>query len=61
MEGCTSKELAKYLKQSTEQNFQELYEFSYGVTSHDDDVSITKGTERFALILLRRKRTGNVE
>lgn len=46
---ATSKELVKYLKRSAEQYFQELYEFSYGVTSYDEDVSITKGTERLAL------------
>ena len=50
----TSKELAKYLKQSAEQYFQELYEFSYGVTSYED-VSITKGTERLALMIIAEK------
>lgn len=52
---ATSKELAKYLKQSAEQYFQELYEFSYGVTSYDEDVSITKGTERLALMIIAEK------
>ena len=52
---ATSKELAKYLKRSAEQYFQELYEFSYGVTSYDDDVSITKGTERLALMIIAEK------
>lgn len=50
----TSKELAKYLERSAEQYFQELYEFSYGVTSYED-VSITKGTERLALMILAEK------
>lgn len=50
----TSKELAKYLKQSAEQYFQELYGFSYGVTSYED-VSITKGTERLALMIIAEK------
>ncbi|WP_427108459.1 hypothetical protein [Lysinibacillus xylanilyticus] len=52
---ATSKELAKYLKRSAEQYFQELYEFSYGVTSYDVDVSITKGTERLALMIIAEK------
>lgn len=52
---ATSKELAKYLKRSAEQYFQELYEFSYGVTSYDDGVSITKGTERLALMIIAEK------
>ncbi|MGN4127232.1 hypothetical protein ACMGD3_19810 [Lysinibacillus sphaericus] len=52
---ATSKELAMYLKLSAEQYFQELYEFSYGVTSYDDDVSITKGTERLALMIIAEK------
>lgn len=51
---ATSKELAKYLKRSAEQYFQELYEFSYGVTSYED-VSITKGTERLALMIIAEK------
>ncbi|MGA3678150.1 hypothetical protein [Lysinibacillus sp. RS5] len=52
---ATSKELAKYLKRSAEQYFQELYEFSYGVTSYDAGVSITKGTERLALMIIAEK------
>lgn len=52
---ATSKELVKYLKRSAEQYFQELYEFSYGVTSYDVDVSITKGTERLALMIIAEK------
>ena len=52
---ATSKELTKYLKRSAEQYFQELYEFSYGVTSYDEDVSITKGTERLALMIIVEK------
>ncbi len=52
---ATSNELAKYLKRSAEQYFQELYEFSYGVTSYDDDVNITKGTERLALMIIAEK------
>nr|WP_054549520.1 hypothetical protein [Lysinibacillus sphaericus] len=51
---ATSNELAKYLKQSAEQYFRELYEFSYGVTSYED-VSITKGTERLALMIIAEK------
>jgi len=51
---ATSKELAKYLKRSAVQYFQELYEFSYGVTSYED-VSITKGTERLALMIIAEK------
>lgn len=56
---ATSKELAKYLKRSAEQYFQELYEFSYGVTSYDDDVNITKGTERLALMIIAEKENRN--
>ena len=52
---ATSNELAKYLKRSAEQYFQELYEFSYGVTSYDENVSITKGTERLALMIIAEK------
>ncbi|MEY9973849.1 hypothetical protein ABH966_004249 [Lysinibacillus sp. RC46] len=52
---ATSKELAMYLKRSAEQYFQELYEFSYGVTSYDEDVSTTKGTERLALMIIVEK------
>ena len=51
---ATSKELAKYLERSAEQYFRELYEFSYGVTSYED-VSITKGTERLALMIIAEK------
>lgn len=51
---ATSKELAKYLERSAEQYFWELYEFSYGVTSYED-VSITKGTERLALMIIAEK------
>ncbi|MGA3677846.1 hypothetical protein [Lysinibacillus agricola] len=51
---ATSKELAKYLERSAEQYFQGLYEFSYGVTSYED-VSITKGTERLALMIIVEK------
>lgn len=51
---ATSKELAKYLKRSAEQYFQELYDFSYGVTSYED-ASITKGTERLALMIIAEK------
>ncbi|MEY2371537.1 hypothetical protein [Lysinibacillus capsici] len=47
--------MTKYLKRSAEQYFQELYEFSYGVTSYDDGVSITKGTERLALMIIAEK------
>ncbi|MGR7908543.1 hypothetical protein ACU64V_04045 [Lysinibacillus capsici] len=56
---ATSKELAKYLKRSAEQYFQELYEFSYGVTFYDDDVNITKGTERLALMIIAEKENRN--
>ncbi|MCT1539487.1 MULTISPECIES: hypothetical protein [Lysinibacillus] len=52
---ATSKELAKYLNQSAEQYFQELYEFSYGVTSYDEDVTVSKGTERLALMIIAEK------
>lgn len=52
---ATSKELAKYLKRSAEQYFKELYEFSYGVTSYDDDCWLAKGTERLALIVVAEK------
>lgn len=52
---ATSKELAKYLKRSAEQYFQELYEFSYGVTSYDEDVTVSKGTERLALMIVAEK------
>ncbi|MFW7190050.1 hypothetical protein [Lysinibacillus sp. BNK-21] len=52
---ATSKELAKYLKRSAEQYFQELYEFSYGVTSYDEDVTVSKGTERLALMIIAEK------
>ncbi|MGE6515635.1 hypothetical protein [Lysinibacillus sphaericus] len=47
--------MAKYLKRSAEQYFQELYEFSYGVTSYDEDVSVIKGTERLALMIISEK------
>lgn len=52
---ATSKELAMYLKRSAEQYFQGLYEFSYGVTSYNEDVSTTKGTERLALMIIAEK------
>lgn len=51
---ATSRKLAKYLKRSAEQYIQELYEFSYGVTSYED-VSIAKGTERLALMIIAEK------
>ncbi|QDZ97897.1 hypothetical protein D0439_04345 [Lysinibacillus fusiformis] len=52
---ATSKELVKYLRRSAEQYFLELYDFSYGVTSYDEDVSITKGTEHLALMIVAEK------
>ncbi|WP_107841227.1 hypothetical protein [Metasolibacillus meyeri] len=41
---ATSQELADYLERTAAQYFQELYEFSYGVTS----CWLAKGTERLA-------------
>lgn len=38
-----------------ERYFQELYEFSYGVTSYDDDCWLAKGTERLALMIVAKK------
>lgn len=52
---ATSKELAKYLERTAEQYYQELYEFSYGVTSYDDDSWMMRGTERLALMVVVEK------
>lgn len=51
----TSDELANYLERTAERYFQELYEFSYGVTSYDDDCWLAKGTERLALMIVAEK------
>jgi len=51
----TSDELANYLERTAERYFQELYEFSYGVTSYDDDCWLAKGTERLALMVVAEK------
>jgi len=55
VEDARSNELTKYLKQSAEQYFKELYGFSYGVTSYDNDVTVIKGTERLALMIIAEK------
>jgi len=52
---ATSDELANYLERTAERYFQELYEFSYGVTSYDGDCWLAKGTERLALIVVAEK------
>lgn len=52
---ATSNDLADYLERTAAQYFQELYEFSYGVTSYDDDCWLTKGTERLALMVIAEK------
>ncbi|WP_128568385.1 hypothetical protein [Lysinibacillus boronitolerans] len=52
---ATSDELANYLERTAERYFQELYEFSYGVTSYDDDCWLAKGTERLALMIVVEK------
>jgi len=51
----TSDELANYLERTAERYFHELYEFSYGVTSYDDDCWLAKGTERLALMVVAEK------
>lgn len=52
---ASAKSLAVYLQKTSEQYFQELYEFSYGVTTYTEDIWLMKGTERIALMIVAEK------